>query len=109
MSYAFKRADTVGTTIGVSDTLAYTATTGRTSVVFSGNITNTSPNSEHLVTLKLYQNVGGVYAIQFLDVPILYGGTLLLPKYVLASQDKIYLSCDTSGVLQASFSILELY
>lgn len=85
MSYAIKSGDTVGTTITASDTLVYTATTGRTSIVFAGTVVNTSSNSEHNVSLKIHRNIGGGDQWILLDVPILYGGTLLLPKMVLNS------------------------
>lgn len=106
MANTFVRAEKKG---DVTRQLAYTAPSVLQTVSYSGLATNidTVSKVQHTVTIEV-QKVDTTYFDIVRDVPIPYGSTLKLPKFSLATGEKIYITCDVANIVQGTFSVLEI-
>lgn len=83
---AFKN---VQKTLSAAEVSVYTAPASTDGIVFTGVISNTDSDTESIVfcSLKLKQGSTSTFIIK--DVPIVYGGSLSLPKIVVKSTGEI--------------------
>jgi hypothetical protein len=94
--------------IAVTRTLVYTAPASTQSVVFAGTVANidTTGLLDHLVTIEV-QKVDTSFVSVVTQAPISFGGSLSLPKIVLASGEKLYMTADTASKLVTRISVVE--
>lgn len=106
MANQFKNASiAVNTTPG---TVLYTVPSGRTAVIHSLYVANTS-NLPQTVTIELVDASASVSRKIVVGAPIPVGGSLALPKVInLESGDAVRLIASTVSTLEATAAILEI-
>lgn len=88
-------------------TLVMTATAGVQTIIIGGSVSNTdATGAYHGVTVEV-QQVDSSYINLVTSAPISVGGSLLLPKIVLAPGEKVYMTADSPTFLQAHISYVE--
>jgi hypothetical protein len=88
-------------------TLVMTATAGVQTILIGGNISNTDvTGAYHGVTVEV-QQVDSSYINIVTLAPIAVGGSLQVPKLVLAPGEKLYMTADAPTFLQAYISYVE--
>lgn len=88
-------------------TLMFTATADKQTIVVTGTVSNvdTTNKATHFVTIEVRTGVD--YRVVVKDAPVPYGGSLELPKIVLAAGDMFYMTAEASGMLEGYVSYVE--
>lgn len=93
--------------IGNTRTLVLTATASVQTIVIGGTVSNTdATEAYHGVTVEV-QNADSSYTVLVKNSPISVGGSLMLPKIVLLPGEKVYMTADANGFVQAYLSYVE--
>lgn len=84
-----------------------TGAAGVQTIIIGGTISNNdATEAYHGVTVEV-QNSDSSYTILVKNSPVSVGGSLLLPKLVLGATEKLYMTADAGGYLQAYVSYVE--
>lgn len=105
MATAFAVADVA---IGTSRTLLYTCPGSTQAVIFAGTVANidSTNKADHVLTIEV-QKVDTSYVVAGMQIPVTYGGSLILPKIALLAGEKVYLTADATSSLVCRASIVE--
>jgi hypothetical protein len=88
-------------------TLVMTAAASVQTIIIGGNISNTDvTGAYHGVTIEI-QQTDTSYINLVTQAPIVPGGSLQLPKIVMVSGEKLYMTADAATFLQAHVSFVE--
>lgn len=76
-------------------------------IVITGTVSNidTANKATHFVTIEV--QTGGTYRVIVKDAPVPYGGSLQLPKIVLAGADVLHMTASLVSVLEGYVSYVE--
>lgn len=90
-------------------TLVYTVTTGATAIVFAGTVANidSTNHADHYITIEILKTDATTYVPVFQQLPVAYGGTSPVPKFVMASGEKVYITVDSASTIQFTLSAVE--
>jgi len=93
--------------VGTSRTSMITATAGKQTIVINGLVSNNDSTNKatHFVTIEV--QTGATYRVLLKDGPVPYGGSLELPKIVLAAGDVLHMTASSASVLQGYVSYVE--
>lgn len=93
--------------ITASRTTFFTATVGKQTIVVTGTVSNldTANKATHFVTIEIA--TGANYRVIVKDAPVPYGGSLELPKIVMAAGDIFTMTGSSAGVLEGYVSYVE--
>jgi len=93
--------------VGTARTSVLTAAAAKQTIVITGTVANldTANKGTHFVTLEV--QTGATYRTLVKDAPIPYGGSLELPKIVLAANDVLHMTASAASVLEAYVSYVE--
>ncbi len=104
MAALLKRASA---SIATTRTLILTAAASLQTVIISGTVSNVdATEAYHGVTIEI-QKPDSIYVVLVKNAPIAVGGSLMIPKIVMAEGDKLYMTSDTAGVLATHISYVE--
>ena len=106
MPVSFTRAEITPSSTN-TPALLYTAPFGSTSIVFSGTVSNidSTLKTDHMVTVEI-RKTDNSYKVVLKEVPVAYGGTLMLPKTILSPGEALYItSVDASSCLTAIVAV----
>lgn len=97
-------------TLTTSEETIYTAPVGNDSIIFSGIISNIDSDNEKIVyvTVKLTQDSTTTFILN--NVPIIFGGSLSIPKLVVKENGKVIAFASTeesNSLIDITLSILE--
>lgn len=93
--------------IGNTRTLLLTATAGLQTIIIGGTVANTDASENyHGVTVEV-QAVNSSYTVLVKNAPVSVGGSLMIPKLVLDPGEKLYMTADAAGFIQAHVSYVE--
>lgn len=84
-----------------------TAAALKQTIVITGTVSNldTANKASHFVTIEV--QTGGTYRVIVKDAPVPYGGTLILPKIVLAAGDILHMTANLANMLEGYVSYVE--
>lgn len=104
MASALKK---VTAALGVARTSVLTAAAAKQTIVINGLVSNNDSANKgtHFVTVEV--QTGATYRSLGRDLPIPYGGSLELPKIVLADGDVLHMTASAASVLEAYVSYVE--
>lgn len=104
MAASLKKATAL---IGNTRTLVMTAAAGIQTIIIGGTVSNIdATEAYHGVTVEI-QNADSSYTVLVKNSPISVGGSLVIPKLVLAGGEKLYMTADAASFIQAYVSYVE--
>jgi hypothetical protein len=94
--------------IAATRTLLLTATAGVQTIVIGGTVSNVDTTGVyHSATVEILQADGTTYISLVTQAPVALGGSLVFPKFVMASGEKLYITADVANMVVAHVSYVE--
>lgn len=93
--------------VGTGRTSVLTAAAAKQTIVITGTVSNldTANKGTHFVTIEI--QTGATYRALVKDAPVAYGGSLELPKIVMAENDIMHMTASAASVMEAYVSYVE--